>query len=568
MGTRERHRQLALALFRSTATVLQNQDLAPDLLGKILGPRITSTSANAAAVSKTWRQVVDAQGVDRYCTKRQSVEDFYFSSLYTPHRVHMTLSNCITNQYHVGILVSWIYQSKSLVSLDLSTNNMNRHMTVLMRALARSKLHTLNLHDCQIKPDGAKALADALRDNVVLKKILLTANMIKDKGAIALGGALKNNKTLKELELKFCDIGPEGGKALASALSEGSAGRSERVLESNMTKDEGAIALGEALKSNKTLEELDLFKCSIGAEGAKALASALSEGSAVLTSLNLEMNHVGPEGAKALAAALRVNRVLLTNLNIKDNALGGVSMWHPGEGTYDPSGIEALASALAGNSVLTNLSVAHNPMNGEGAQQLAAAALGSKSLEVLSQVPIKELRADTLTEVNLTIKGLGPTEGIVLAELIKGSRKLNKLNLSGNMFGDEGAIALCEALKSNKTLKELQLRSCDIGAEGGKALASALSVNRVLTTLDLSGNRLEAEGAKALARALSVNRVLTSLELYNNVVGPEGAKALADALRVNAVLTKLTVFFNNIGDEGEKALRDAAKGREGFELII
>ena len=426
MGTRERHRQLALALFRSTATVLQNQDLAPDLLGKILGPRITSPSANAAAVSKTWRQVVDAQGVDRYCTKRQSVEDFYFSSLYTPHRVHMTLSNCITNQYHVGILVSWIYQSKSLVSLDLSTNNMNRHMTVLMRALARSKLHTLNLHDCQIKPDGAKALA----------------------------------------------------------------------------------------------------------------------------------------------AALRVNRVLLTNLNIKDNALGGVSMWHPGEGTYDPSGIEALASALAGNSVLTNLSVAHNPMNGEGAQQLAAAALGSKSLEVLSQVPIKELRADTLTEVNLTIKGLGPTEGIVLAELIKGSRKLNKLNLSGNMFGDEGAIALCEALKSNKTLKELQLRSCDIGAEGGKALASALSVNRVLTTLDLSGNRLEAEGAKALARALSVNRVLTSLELYNNVVGPEGAKALADALRVNAVLTKLTVFFNNIGDEGEKALRDAAKGREGFELII
>ena len=154
MGTRERHRQLALALFRSTATVLQNQDLAPDLLGKILGPRITSTSANAAAVSKTWRQVVDAQGVDRYCTKRQSVEDFYFSSLYTPYRVHMTLTNCISNQYHVGILVGWIFQSKSLVSLDSSWNNMNRHMTVLMHALARSKLHTLNLHHCQIKPDG------------------------------------------------------------------------------------------------------------------------------------------------------------------------------------------------------------------------------------------------------------------------------------------------------------------------------------------------------------------------------------------------------------------------------
>lgn len=84
MGTRERHRQLALALFRSTATVLEN----PDLLAKVLGPRITSASATAAAVSKTWRQAVDAQGVDRFCNKRQSVEDFYFSSLYTPYRVH------------------------------------------------------------------------------------------------------------------------------------------------------------------------------------------------------------------------------------------------------------------------------------------------------------------------------------------------------------------------------------------------------------------------------------------------------------------------------------------------
>ena len=50
-----------------------------------------------------------------------------------------------------------------------------------------------------------------------------------------------------------------------------------------------------------------------------------------------------------------------------------------------------------------------NEIDGEASQQLAAAALGSNSLEVLSEVPIKDLRADTVAELDLREKGLGLT---------------------------------------------------------------------------------------------------------------------------------------------------------------
>ena len=120
----------------------------------------------------------------------------------------------------------------------------------------------------------------------------------------------------------------------------------------------------------------------------------------VLTNLSLYGNNIGVDGAKAIAEALKVNPVL-TNLDLRHNSIGD-------------DGAKAIAEALKVNPVLKNLSVAYNNISGEAAQQLAAAALGSLSLEVLSEVPIKELREDKLTKLELQSKGLGATEGIVL----------------------------------------------------------------------------------------------------------------------------------------------------------
>ena len=77
--------------------------------------------------------------------------------------------------------------------------------------------------------------------------------------------------------------------------------------------------------------------------------------------------------------------------------------------------------------MLKNLDVSHNGISGDGAQQLAASVLASASLETFSNVPLKELRADSLGQLNLSSKGLGPAEGIVIAEVLKVTAVLTSL---------------------------------------------------------------------------------------------------------------------------------------------
>ena len=70
-----------------------------------------------------------------------------------------------------------------------------------------------------------------------------------------------------------------------------------------------------------------------------------------LTSLDLNYNSIGAEGAKALADALTSGSTALTSLSLQNNQLCGLDAF--GEGKYDSSGIQALASALVGNTALT-----------------------------------------------------------------------------------------------------------------------------------------------------------------------------------------------------------------------
>mgnify|MGYP000894950872 FL=1 len=250
---------------------------------------------------------------------------------------------------------------------------------------------------------------------------------------------------------------------------------------------------------------------------------------------NLLKNNLDVESATMLAKIGTEKGIMLSGMK-RDQTEASFS-----NEFLQPADAILIGSDLQFMAVVKNLSVAYNSnIVGEAAQQLAAAALGSLSLEVLSGVPIKELREDKLTELNLRSKGLGPTEGIVLAELIKFSAVVNTLYLGGNSIGDEGA----------------------------KAIAEALKVNAVVTTLSLWNNSIGDEGAITIAEALKVNAVLTKLDLFNNKIRPEGAIAIAEALKVNAVLTKLDIRYNNMGDAGKKAVRDAVKGRSGFLLEL
>ena len=74
----------------------------------------------------------------------------------------------------------------------------------------------------------------------------------------------------------------------------------------NNLGDEGVSALCESLKTNTTLEKLDIqggYEDKLGASGAKIIAEMLKVNTP-LTTLDISYNKIGVDGAEAIAAAL------------------------------------------------------------------------------------------------------------------------------------------------------------------------------------------------------------------------------------------------------------------------
>ena len=431
---------------------------------------------------------------------------------------------------------------------------------------------------------------------------------------IAVSNALSKSKVtkLQELDLANNFFGADGAKAVATYCACAVTGSLSRVdVRGNNLAGEGASQLSAAILGNLKIEmfneipikemransftELDLKEKRFGVEGSMVVAGLIPM-MAMLTICNLLKNDLDIKSAMMLAKIGTEKHILLSGIkHDQTEASFSSNNLQPADGIL-------IASDLRVSTAVKHLSVTHNGILGEAAQQLATAALGSSSLEVFSEVPIKGLREDKLIELNLAIKGLGPTEGIVLAALIKfspvlntlnladnalcgvhvgrmdptevegtydvtgiqalatalvGNRVLTILNLYNNSIGAEGAKAIADALKSGSTvLTDLNLRATHIGTEGAKAIVDALSSGRaVLSTLHLGENGLGDEGAIAIAKAMEVNAVLTDLNLWENQIGPEGAMAVAGALQSGkAVLTSLDLSWNELDAEAGKAL--------------
>ena len=429
----------------------------------------------------------------------------------------------------IVLLAEALKANSSLTKLVLSVIYIGaRGATALAEALkVNSTLTELSLDDNGIGDEGATGLAEALKVNSTLTELSLDDNGIGDEGATGLAEALKVNSTLTALSLDANCIGDQGATGLAEALKVNST-LTELSLDANGIGDQGATGLAEALKVNSTLTELSLDANGIGDQGATGLAEALKANS-TLTELNLKRNDIGAQGATGLAEALKANS-RLTELNLKRNDIGA-------------QGATGLAEALKVNSTLTELSLDENGIGDEGATGLAEA------LKVNS----------TLTELYLYGNAIGAQGATGFAEALKVNSTLTALSLVANCIGDRGATGLAEALKVNSTLTELYLYGNAIGAQGATGLAEALKVNSTLTALSLVANCIGDRGATGLAEALKVNSTLTALSLVANGIGDQGAIGLAEALKVNSTLTELFLDGNCIGDQGATGLAEALK---------
>jgi hypothetical protein len=180
---------------------------------------------------------------------------------------------------------------------------------------------------------------------------------------------------------------------------------------------------------------------------------------------------------------------------------------------------------------------------------------------MFNEIPIKEMRADTFTELDLKGKGVGVEGVMVVAGLIPVMGALTKLLLAKNKLEEEGTKAICEALEQNTTLKVLDIsgdrcgHSNIGGTAGAKHVAKMLDVNRGLTRVDVRNNNIAGDGAEQLAAAVLGNlkiemfneipikemraNSLTELDLTGKDVGVEGVMVVAGLIPVLGALTEV-----------------------------
>ena len=97
--------------------------------------------------------------------------------------------------------------------------------------------------------------------------------------------------------------------------------------------------------------------------------------------------------------------------------------------------------ANSANGAFSNLHVGHNSIPEEQMKSIIA----MNKFDVLCAVPVKEIKANSITELDLSGKSLGAEGAPVLATYME-DNPMSILNVSKNDLGPEGAKTLAPAM--------------------------------------------------------------------------------------------------------------------------
>jgi Leucine-rich repeat (LRR) protein len=360
----------------------------------------------------------------------------------------------------------------------------------------------------------AVRIASDIRDMGALTSLHVGRNRIPEKEmrkilAIAMRmGSMKilckipfKDKSLSELDVSGKNLGMEGALVVADYF-DGNGALTSLDVSSNK--------LGSLSSQGGWVKEAGVQYCSptgtyqhkkpagenFKAEGLIALTNAIRDNGA-LTRLDISNNQFcdddgGAPAGKAISDMLAVNSTL-RELDVSGNAQYGSS-----EG--GPAFAQALSVGISGNGALSTLRLKDNQLATKEAGKALAAALAGNSV---------------LTELDVSSN--------------------NWYYNSGNKGDGAGfAQELAAGIKDMGALSKLVMRQNDIhGAEAGRAFADMLAQNTVLKELDLSsqkvgdyGKPMDVAFAKEFAAGISGNGALAKLDISNNDIGQGGSLLL------------------------------------------
>ena len=480
-----------------------------------------------------------------------------------------------------------------LTSLNLHANEIGvTGAYAIAKALAQNKktaLTSLNLDFNRIRSEGATAIAYALSTNTILASLRLETNHIGDVGASYLAESIQSQKTaLTFLNLEDNNITSEGAAAIAKALKSKNTILKTLLLHTNIIGEAGAQEIAEALKSNTTLNSLGLRENQIGSSGASAIAHALHENKG-LTSLDLESNDI-QAGVIAIAFAVKANTIL-KSLDLRANAMGteaAIAMGLALESNttlnslsfqvdrIGVKGCEAIENVIRNTKTLTSIDIKNSEwleMNSHAGfhspelnYEFYNAVLQNPTIKVFNEIPVHDLRTDSITELDLSGRDLNLDEVRILYHFLRRSSVLTFLDVSfgrlGVVVGESGNLefqvtprseTLFRGLLGNLSLRSLIMQDNEI-KNMGESLALIIKKNQ-LTTLDISENRLLDDNEsfnnfKTMMNAVKKNKTLRTLSMQQRFVkrnyslNYEGL--IPDTLKENTSLTSLDISRNYI----------------------
>ena len=158
----------------------------------------------------------------------------------------------------VSAVASLVHASPHLKILSLKENCLGDGACLLARALAGSRLESLNVTQCGILPQGSASFALGLRTNTSLTALDHASNSTGASG-VMWASALAVNKTLTRLSLTDNEIPGHGVRAIELALSSNSTlrgfnfgGQSAVPPVANRVPSSCRVAINKQVQANRT----------------------------------------------------------------------------------------------------------------------------------------------------------------------------------------------------------------------------------------------------------------------------------------------------------------------------
>ena len=372
--------------------------------------------------------------------------------------------------------------------------------------------------------------------------------------------------------------------------------------------DDGISVISCCLKTNKTVQELNLAGNDFTDKGAKILAEAIQINT-TLHELNVSENMITKEGVVRIVEACikcpKLCKLLCTSNNLSKSELIAISECIRNKKAvqiFDSSwnSIVRMDNRLAIKTTFQLLDIQKSQYDtyvpdestpyvyeiseqryksehlyccfkdylNEKSVSLQNIQMNNFEIEIFSDC----LKINTvLTELNLSDFQINKTVNSgtddcfesndivniynritditikILVDAINNNVTLQKLNLSHNIIFDNGFSFFNNCLKKNNTLHELNLSRNNITDETIKGLAEVIQVNTTLKVLDISKNLISREGVLKILEACTKHKTLKKVVCTHNNLSKSGLADLNEYIRREKALQTFDASWNGVG---------------------